>query len=116
LLCIIPIWQNSQDVTKSISLNMCLQDLHISDPISKSESGFSHSSRQRTLIINHNISCYYSHQCVDIRLLLLLLDSQKKIKRIATMIVKGLEMHKVVFLINKFRIKQTIAIALIELM
>jgi hypothetical protein len=93
LLCIIPIWQNSQDVTKSISLNVCLQDLHISDPISKSESGFSHASRQRTIIINHNISCYYSHQCVDIRLLLE--EYRKKIMRLAMIIVIGLKMHKV---------------------
>jgi hypothetical protein len=43
------IWQNSQDVTKLISLNDCLGDLHLSDPLPKSERGFSRPSDQRTI-------------------------------------------------------------------
>jgi Ca2+-dependent lipid-binding protein len=51
MLCIIPISQNSQHVTKSLSLNFFSHSLQISDPISKSDNGFSHTSRQRTIVI-----------------------------------------------------------------
>ena len=67
ILCIIPISQNSHDVTKSMSPNACLHKLQRSWPSSRLDNGFSHASRHRIIIdiINqtsgYRRTLWYSH-------------------------------------------------------
>jgi hypothetical protein len=53
-LCMIPISQNSQEVTNSKSRNTSLHRLHRSPPTSRSDNGFNHPSRHRIIISMSN--------------------------------------------------------------
>jgi hypothetical protein len=48
LVCNTPVSQNSQEVTKSISLNLRLHDLQKSAPTSRLDNGFNQASRHIT--------------------------------------------------------------------
>ena len=93
--CTFPtIWQKSQDITKLISLNSCLGDLHFPDPLSKSERGLGHPPDQRTIIVNHNMSCYYPPLFVGYKVVDIIVRLSEKIRRICNDILLGLNYIK----------------------